>query len=84
MAHTQTPWKIKRGNGTRNSLHIVSGKPMFEGGSLLVRIATMHKLKGFAGSTRANAELIVTAVNAWDSIPALETRINELFTKRAT
>jgi hypothetical protein len=78
MAHTKTPWKIRRAAGGKKLLCITSAKPLFSSSEIPVRIATMHKLRGFAGDPLANAKLIVAAVNAWHSIDALRARIAEL------
>jgi len=78
MAHTETPWTTERSSAARNGLYIVATKPLFEGAKLAVRIAKLCKLKAFAGDADANAELIVTAVNAWHDVGRLNARVAEL------
>lgn len=75
MANTELPWKVQRSNGSRKVLHIVSEKP---GAPLPIRIATMHKLKGFFGDAESNAALLVKAVNGWHDPAALRARLAEM------
>lgn len=70
-AHTATPWVVipQDGHG-----HLIARQD----GTELRLIAHMLERKSSLEEDHANAELIVTACNAWDNADALRARIASL------
>lgn len=76
--HTATPWIVVPQNGNGHliaHLYEIDGEQWPTG---VRHIALMLERKASLAEDRANAELIVTCVNAWHDTAALEARIFEL------
>lgn len=72
---TPTPWVVVVPKDRRKPVYITSKRPLFKGGVLPVRVATMTSLKGFAGDALVNAQMVCAAVNAWSDASALRARL---------
>lgn len=81
MSHTQPPFKVEC-NGDGRTVYITTEKPVIEGARKPLRIATMAKIKGFAGNAKDNAKFIVMCCNAWMDPQALRDRLAELENSR--
>lgn len=76
--HTSLPWVAIPQNGAGSLIaHVYETHDQMRPTGLRL-IAHMLERKSSLAEDRANAELIVTAVNAWDDADALRARLLEL------